>query len=58
MSRVKYRPGQICPRSGQWAVVRCHDDHRTGHEATVVQGEPFPPTAKPGHCYVLADPTQ
>lgn len=52
MSKTKYRPGQIAPRSGQYV------NNRTRREVTVVRGEPLPPTPKPGQTYTLADPTK
>ncbi len=52
-----YRPGDICPRSGQYAIVWISTGVRTGLERTVVRGEPFPPTPSAGQGYVLVDPT-
>jgi hypothetical protein len=37
-----YRPGERCPRSGQYGVCNASGRYM-GREATVVQGEPFPP---------------
>jgi len=56
--KMVYKPGQTCPRSGQYAIVLCSTGRDTGEEATVVKGEPFPPTSKPGLCYKLVDPTK
>jgi hypothetical protein len=51
-TQIHYRPGEICPRSGQYVI---HDS--TGIERTVVRGEPFPPTPSKGQSYRLADPS-
>lgn len=55
---TRYRPGQTCPTSGQYRVVDCATGRPTGHEVTVVRGEPFPPAPRSGLCYELADPTR
>jgi len=51
-----YRPGQKVPVSGQAEIVG-NRGGRTGEERTVVRGEPFPPTPKPGQGYVIVDRT-
>ena len=56
MSQTIYRPGQRCPRSGQYAALNA--SYRRTREVTVVRGEPFPPTRTGEIGYVLADPTQ
>lgn len=57
MSRI-YRPGEIVPRSGQYAVVT-RSGARVGREVTCVRGEHFPPTRTPAeYGYVLSDATQ
>lgn len=53
-AKVVYRPGMTVPRSGQYEKVGPRGG-RTGHEVTVVKGEPFPLTSEPGQVYVLAD---
>lgn len=51
------KPGQTAPISGQYGIVgpKCGV---TDKERTVVQGEPMPPTPKPGQKYVLRDKTR
>jgi len=56
MARI-YRPGEICPQSGQYAIVWIATGTRAGNERTVVRGEPFPPTPQNGQGYVLVDAT-
>lgn len=51
------KPGSPAPRSGQYEQVGPRGG-MTGHERTVVRGEPLPPTPKPGMSYVLVDPTK
>ena len=55
--RKEYKPGERAPRSGQYQIVGPRGG-RTGIERTVVEGEPLPPTLKPGQRYVLVDPTK
>lgn len=52
-----YSPGDKAPTSGQYKVVGPRGGD-TGREVTVVKGEPFPPTEKPGQKYILTDPTK
>ena len=52
-----YRPGEICPRSGQYAIVDA-GGKALGPERTVVREVPFPPTPQRGQGYRLVDPTQ
>lgn len=52
-----YKPGNIAPKSGQYAVVGPKGG-KTGKEVTVVKHEPFPPSPKPGMSYILVDPTK
>ena len=47
-----FKPGDEAPRSGQYRNTT------TGHEVTVVRGEPLPPTPKSGQRYTLVDPTR
>lgn len=58
MATYIYKPGDTCPRSGQYAIVWANTGTRTGSERTVVKGEPFPPTPQSGQGYVLADATR
>ncbi|MBM3933954.1 MAG: YjzC family protein [SAR202 cluster bacterium] len=53
----KYKPGQIAPDSGQYPVVGPRGGDQ-GREVTVVRGEPFPPTPKPGMGYGKPDKTK
>lgn len=57
MARPTHKPGQRAPRSGQYEIKGPRGGD-TGRERTVVRGEPFPPTPKPGQKYVLVDPTK
>ncbi len=52
-----YNPGQKAPYSGQYGIVGPRGGN-TGTERTVVKGEPFPPTQKPGQKFVMVDPTK
>lgn len=57
MSKPIFRPGQIVPTSGQYAVVTATGAY-CGREVTCVKGEPFPPLrGYPEAGYVLADAT-
>ncbi len=51
------KPGNTAPRSGQYEQVGPRGG-KTGHEVTVVKGEPLPPTQKPGMTFTLADATK
>ncbi len=51
------KPGQPAPHSGQYEEVGPKGG-KTGHEVTVVKGEPLPPTPKPGMTFTLVDPTK
>lgn len=52
-----YKPGEKAPASGQAEIIGSRGG-RTGEERTVVKGEPFPPTPKPGQEYEITDPTK
>ncbi len=52
----RYKPGQPAPYSGQYNLVGPRGG-ALGPERTSTQGNPLPPTPKPGQAYVLADPT-
>lgn len=57
MTRTIFRPGQIVPTSGQYAVVTS-DGSYCGREVTCVRGERFPPLhGYPEAGYVLKDAT-
>jgi hypothetical protein len=49
------RPGQTAPNSGQYQIIGPRGGR--GPERTVTQGEPMPPTPKPGSTYTLVDRT-
>lgn len=51
------KPGQIADTSGQYERIGPRGG-RTGHEVTVVKGEPLPPTPRPGETYVISDKTK
>ncbi len=51
------KPGQIANTSGQYEQIGPKGG-KTGHEVTVTQGEPLPPTPKPGMTYTLVDKTK
>ena len=53
----KLKPGQIAPKSGQYAIVGSNG-RVTEVERTIVTGEPLPPTPKPGQTYVIVDRTK
>ena len=57
MPKPLHKPGQIAEESGQYPVVgpRGGDQNR---EVTVVEGEPFPPTPKPGMGFGPPDKTK
>ncbi len=48
---MKSKPGQTVPDSGIWSEVGPKGG-KTPHKVTVVEGEPFPPTHKPGNGFV------
>ena len=56
MNDTIYKPGEVCPISGQYGIV--DDQGKTiGKERTMVKGKRFPPSRK-GSGYVLVDATQ
>lgn len=57
MNKKPLPPGTKAPASGQYEKVGPKGG-KSGHEATVVKGEPLPPTSAPGQGWVLADPTK
>lgn len=52
-----YKPGEMCPQSGQYAIVDVQGT-MTGIERTVVLNKPFPPTPGRDQVYLLVDATQ
>lgn len=52
-----HKPGEIAPESGQYPIVGPRGGE-IGPERTVTQGEPFPPTPKPGQGYGKPDLTR
>lgn len=53
-----YKPGEKVPQSGQTEIVGPRGGKTGAGERTVVKGEPFPPTPKPGQKHVIVDPTK
>jgi hypothetical protein len=53
----RYKPGEKAPASGQYPIVT-EKGKVTKEERTVVKGEPFPPTPKPGQTYGSPDRTK
>jgi len=51
------KPGEKADTSGQYERIGPRGG-RTGHEVTVVKGEPLPPTPRPGETYVISDKTK
>lgn len=57
MAKPEHKPGQIAKDSGQYPLVGPKGG-KQGTEVTVVKGEPFPPTPKPGMGYGKPDKTK
>jgi len=57
MPRKRFKPGQKVPKSGQVERIGRRGG-RKGTEATVVEGEPFPPTPNPGESWEYVDVTK
>lgn len=57
MAKHIFRPGQIASTSGQYVYVGPRGGI-SGKEVTVVKGEPFPPSPKPGMGFMLSDKTR
>jgi len=55
MSKKTYKPGETVPDSG--IAQQIGPRGGKGGHATVVSGEPFPPTAKPGSKWVIVKKT-
>lgn len=53
---VGLKPGEKCPVSGQWQVVKPNGTRKG--EVTVSKGEHMPPAQIPGTTYELVDETQ
>lgn len=51
-----HKPGTTVPASGQAQIIGPRGGK--GPERTVVRGEPFPPTPKPGQTYKIVDKTK
>ena len=51
------KPGQKTPKSGQYEVIGPKGG-KTGTEVTSTEGNPMPPTPKPGQGYTLVDKTK
>lgn len=47
----RFKPGEICPVSGQWSLT-------DGTQATVTKGEPLPPSPRPRMGWKLTDRTR
>lgn len=58
MDNKLYKPGEKVPRSGQTEIVGPRGGKTSEGERTVVKGEPFPPTPKPGQKHKIVDPTK
>ena len=56
MSKHIHRPGEIVPKSGQYAVVKSNGAY-AGREVTCVKDERFPPTRVGEYGFVMKDPT-
>lgn len=57
MKNTFLKSGQKVIISGQYEVVGPRGG-RTGHEVTLVKGEPAPPTMKSGQKMILVDKTK
>lgn len=51
------KPGEKAETSGQYERIGPRGG-KTGKEVTVVEGEPLPPTTRPGETYRLVDKTK
>lgn len=56
MSEERYKPGQLVPDSGIVREAGPRGGQRDNY-ATVVQGEPFPPTSGKGNTWVYEKKT-
>lgn len=56
MAKAPLTPGTPAPRSGQYQIIGPRGGQ--GAERTSTQGNPLPPTPKPGSTYVLVDATR
>jgi len=54
----RFKPGQIAPDSAQYGIVGPRGGQTPYGERTVVEGEPLPPTPKPGLRYEIVDRTK
>ena len=53
----RHKPGEKAKESGQYPIIGPRGGE-IGEERTVVKGEPFPPTPKPGQTYGKPDKTK
>lgn len=51
-------PGTQAPTSGQYKEVGPRGGYISQLEITSTKGKSLPPTTKPGHKFVLVDPTK
>ena len=57
MKKTTFHSGEHATKSGQYELIGPRGGH-TGHEVTVVKGEPLPPTPHKGMAYELSDATK
>ena len=57
MAKAGNKPGTPAPTSGQY-VQQGPRGGRQPNEVTSTEGNPLPPTSKPGSTWVLVDPTK
>ena len=57
MSHETFKPGAKAPVSAQYEEIGPKGGH-LGNEATVVKGEPLPPTSAPKHSWLPVDMTK
>lgn len=55
---MAHKPGEIVPRSGQYREEGPRGGQPSSTETTVVEGDRFPPTSKPGRRWQIVDPTK
>lgn len=53
-----YNPGTPAPKSGQYTEVGPRGGKVGNTEVTSTEGNPLPPTSKPGNDWILVDPTK
>jgi len=57
-NKSSHRPGNLAPHSGIYRIIGPRGGATNESERTVVRGEPFPPTPRPGQRYVLVRPAR